>query len=125
MVVSTALWVIYISLVFPDLNHPSAAGEQEQPGLFMVIITLIKWLLRLKRWMAPMVAVAAIAASVHGVGISGSAGLVLAILGIFTAVWSLVILATDYLKDIITYWHGWLIHDWVRRYNSTINGRQV
>lgn len=91
----------------------------------MVIITLIKWLLRLKRWMAPMVAVAAIAASVNGVGISGSAGLILAILGIFTAVWSLVILAADYLGDIITYWHGWLIQDWVRRYNSTINGRQV
>jgi hypothetical protein len=71
--------------------------------------------------MAPMVAVAAIAASVQNVGITGSAGLILAILGIFTAIWSLAILAADYIKDIITYLHGSLVKAWVRCYNTTLN----
>jgi hypothetical protein len=75
--------------------------------------------------MAPMVAVAAISASVKGVGITGSAGYILVGLGIFTAVWSLVILAADYLKEIITYLHGWMIQAWVRHYNTTMNSRLV
>jgi hypothetical protein len=72
-----------------------------------------------------MIAVAAIAASVQNVGVTGSAGLILAALGVFTAIWSLFILAADYIKDIITYLHGSLVKAWVRRYNTTLNSRQV
>jgi len=93
--------------------------------MYIVTIKLITWLLRLRRWMAPMVTVAALAASVQNVGITGSAGRILAVLGIFTAICSLVILAADYIKDIITYLYGSLVKTWVRRYNTTLNSRQV
>ena len=72
-----------------------------------------------------MIAAAAIAASIQNIGITGSAGLVLAALGIFTAIWSLCILAADYIKDIIIYLHGLLVKAWVRRYNTTLNGQLV
>jgi len=134
LVISARVWrtvmvslpLHYVSIRRPDdIGQWSAAGEQEQPIMYIVTIKLISWLLRLRRWMVPVVAVAAIAASIQNVGITGSAGLILAALGISTAVWSLVILVADYIKDIITYLHGKLVKACVRRYNTTLNSRQV
>jgi len=68
-----------------------------------------------------MVSVAALAASVQNIGISGRAGIVLAGLGVFAAVWSLFILVADYFNDIVTYVHGLLVKAWVRRYNPRYN----
>lgn len=81
-------------------------------------IKLVVWLLKLKRWLAPLVALAALSASIKDVGISGSPGIALTALGIFSAAWSLLILAADYLDEVIVYLHGSVMKDWVKRYNT-------
>ena len=70
--------------------------------------------------MAPLVAMAALTASIQAVGITGSAGTVMAALGIFSAVWSLLILVADYVNDIIVYIYGSVAKDCVTCYNATL-----
>lgn len=130
LVVSKRIWRIeninlpnhYVTIRRPyDVRQWTSVGEREHPRYLVVIMKIVIWILNMRRWMAPMVSVAALAASVQNTGISGCAGIVLAVLGIFAAALSLFILMVDYINNIVTYVHGSLVKGWVRQYNVKYN----